>query len=207
MPSDWQLAKATDKDTVFDNQSFRWAQPADQKALAQLCQDALPSDLRFVYANTTEDYCLESPPAEIWQCNLKRLIKLKTWYWVYEDPQRQVLTAAVKVAAHRQGDFHFEFIVHPGWQHMAEDIIHYALLAISHFNMKGIIMAKVYEYQTEIGKPLQAAGWERHGEFLLLVKEHWLKVKKSRTLKFADSVTLSTIAKPAINMPYRFPTA
>ena len=84
----------------------------------------------------------------------------------------------------RQGDFHIEFIIHPGWQDTSKDALEYAMHAIDHLHMKGMIVAKAYDYEPSLIDLLEKAGWQRTGEFLLLVKEHWLKAKKSRRLNF-----------------------
>lgn len=204
MPSD--RSPSPDKPTssfkpdMPGQEDFRWACPADQQSLFQLAQDALPADLRFVYARKPEDFAVREIPSEIQPGNLKRLIKLKTWYWVKEDMQRRVLKAAIKVTAHHATDFHIEFIIHPGWQDTSKDALEYAMHAIDHLHMKGMIVAKAYDYEPSLIDLLEKAGWQRTGEFLLLVKEHWLKAKKSRRLNF-DTVTIPAIAKPAINLP------
>jgi len=201
MPSDWHFA-AEEMNPDKCN-GFRWAKPTDQSSLFQLAQDALPSDLRFVYAREPEDFTIKEVPPDVWQWNINRLTKLESWYWVKEDEQRQALQAAIKVTAHRQGDFHIEFIIHPGWQNMSTDAFEYAMVSIARLNMKGILVAKAYDYEPSLTDLFAKANWQRTGEFLLLVKEHWLKVKKTRALKFENTVTLPTIAKPAINLPYR----
>jgi hypothetical protein len=199
MPSEWQFH--TDEMDQNAGNTFRWARPEDQPALFQLAQDAMPSDLRFVYAREAQDFPIAEVSSDVWQWNLNRLIKLKSWYWVKEDEQRQVLQAAIKVTAHRQGDFHIEFIIHPGWQDTSTYAFEYAMQAIVRLHMRGIIVAKAYDYEPSLTDLFNKAGWQRTGEFLLLVKEHWLKVKKPHSLKFENTVTLPSIAKPAINLP------
>ncbi len=186
MPSDRNSSTCTPASSfapdITAQDDFRWAHPADQQSLFQLAQDALPSDLRFVYARKPEDFAVKEIQHEIWHGNLKRLLKLKTWYWVKEDVQRQVLKAAIKVTAHHAGDFHIEFIIHPGWQDTGKEALDYAMQAINRLHMKGMIVAKAYDYEPSLIDLLEKAGWQRAGEFLLLVKEHWLKVKKSRSI-------------------------
>ncbi len=135
---------------------------------------------------------------------LTRLLKLKTWYWVAHNTDRNVLMAAIKVTTHRPGDFHFEFVIHPGWQHMANDTVGFVKQAIKQLHIEGIVLTKIYDYQVSTGQALETLGWQRHGEFLLMVKEHWLKSKK-KTLKLDTAVSLPGMAKPAINLPYQVP--
>jgi len=190
-----------EKDKNEENAIFRWAKPEDQNLLYQLLQDSLPSDLRVVYAYSSNDFALRSLPADLTSNDLKRLIKLKTWYWVAHNSERNVLAAAIKVTTHSPGDFHLEFIIHPGWQHMAKEAVKYAMVAIKRLHMEGVIMTKIYDYQAGVAEALEESSWQRHGEFLLLVKEHWLRAKK-RSLKLDTTVTLPGIGKPAINMPF-----
>jgi len=199
MPSDRRMSKTGEKNE--ENAVFRWAQPEDQNLLYQLFQDSLPSDLRVVYAYNSDDFVLEAIPADLAPNALKRLYKLKNWYWVAHDMERNVLTAAIKVSSHRQGDFHIEFVIHPGWQHMAKEAVGYAMQAIDRLGMAGMVMTKVYDYQAGTAEALEQLGWQKHGEFLLMVKEHWLRAKK-RSLKLDTTVTIPTMGKPAINLPF-----
>ncbi len=197
MPSDRGEVNNSQEEAIF-----RWAKVEDQGALYQLFQDSLPSDLRTVYSYKVEDFVIESSPND-WSANsIKQLIKRKNWYWVAHNSERNVLTAAIKVSTHRAGDFHVDFIIHPGWQHLAKEAVSYAMQAIERLKMKGMIIAKSYDYQAVAGEVLEELGWQKQGEFLLMVKEHWLRAKK-RSLKLDTTVTLPGIAKPAINMPYQ----
>jgi GNAT superfamily N-acetyltransferase len=189
---------------IAKNTSFRWAQTSDKSALCQLFQDSLPSDLRVVYAYKPDDFFINVPLMEMSPAMLKRLIKLKTWYWVAHNKDRNVLTAAIKLTVHRPGDFHFEFVIHPGWQHMACEAVSFVKQIINDFHIEGIILTKIYDYQAVIGETLETIGWQRHGEFLLMVKEHWLRAKK-RSIKLDKTVTIPGIAKPAINLRDKMP--
>ncbi len=203
MPSESHFnASATENE---QNTIFRWAQPTDRELLFQLFQDSLPSDLRMVYAPNADDFN-PAPIATDSGLALNRLVKLKSWYWVAHNIERNVLVAAIKVTTHRTGDFHVEFIVHPGWQNMAKEAVNYAMQAIKTLGMEGVIIAKAYDFQAATGEALQELNWQRNGEFVLLVKEHWLRIKK-RSLKIDTSVNLPGMAKPAINLPYQIPPA
>jgi hypothetical protein len=67
--------------------------------------------------------------------------------------------------------------------------------------MKGMLLAKAYDYQPSVGKALAAAKMGKEGEFFLMAREHWLRAKKPRSLKIERSVAIPTIVNPAINMP------
>jgi ribosomal protein S18 acetylase RimI-like enzyme len=187
-----------------DLSSFRLARPEDKNALHQLHQDALPADLRLIYEFLPEDFLVKELPVDSSEKLFRKLVRNKVWYWVSEERERKVLTAAIKVTAHREGDYHMEFAVHPGWSHMAKDTVAYALNMANRLGMKGIILAKAYDYQPVVGEALEEAAMEREGEFFLMAREHWLRAKTPRTLKLDRSVALPTIANPAINMPRLF---
>lgn len=69
MPSDWQLPAGEIEQTA--GSSFRWAKPEDQQSLFQLAQDALPSDLRFVYARKPEDFFISEVSPDVWQWSVE----------------------------------------------------------------------------------------------------------------------------------------
>lgn len=188
----------------YNPANFRLAKPEDKQALCHLFEESLPADLRLVYDYKWEDFCIESLKGEEASINKKRLLKLKVWYWVAEDQERHVFTAAIKVISHGPGDYHLQFVIHPGWQHLISDTVSFAKYAIKNLQIKGVIFNKVYDYQGALGQELESAGWQRQGEFLLMVKEHWLRAKK-RSLKLDTTVNLPSIVKPAINLPYKLP--
>jgi ribosomal protein S18 acetylase RimI-like enzyme len=180
---------------------FRLATPADAQGLHQLHQDALPPDLRLIYDYVADDFLVHEIPVEPSERLFRRLLKNKVWYWVSEDKERKVLTAAVKVTAHREGDYHLEFAVHPGWSHLAADTVAFALNMVNRNGMKGLVLAKAYDYQPSVGEALSEADGEKEGEFFLMAREHWLRAKQPRALKIDRAVALPQIANPAINMP------
>jgi ribosomal protein S18 acetylase RimI-like enzyme len=202
----YQMPSAINKEDTEQEESniFRWACSEDKELLCQLFQDSLPSDLRTVYAYQANDFVIKPITNELIANNPKQLSRLRCWYWVAHNKDRNVLTAAIKVTSHRPGDYHFEFVIHPGWQHMADEAVNFVKEALNCLHIKGMIVTKIYDYQAPIGQALEAARWESQGEFLLLVKEHWLRAKK-RSLKLDTTVTLPGIAKPAINMPFKMP--
>jgi len=181
--------------------TFRLATPLDAPRLHQLHQDTLPPDLRLVFNCQCADYRVREIPVESSDKIFRRLLKNKIWYWVTEDKERKVLTAAIKVTAHREGDYHLEFAVHPGWSHQANDTVAFALNLANRSSMKGMLLAKAYDYQPSVGKVLAAAKMRKEGEFFLMAREHWLRAKKPRSVKIERSVAIPTIVNPAINMP------
>lgn len=191
------------KEPVPDEETshFRLALPEDKLRLYQLHQDALPPDHRLIYEWSPEDFVVADLPVENFDRTIKRLIKGKSWFWVSQDSERKALTSAVRVTAHQEGDFHLEFAVHPGYLHMAEDIVVFTLGMMKRAGMRGVVNAKGYDYQPAVVEALEKAGLERTGSFSLLAREHWMRAKQPRTLKLDKSVTLSPIATPAINMP------
>jgi GNAT superfamily N-acetyltransferase len=180
---------------------FRLALPEDRQALFQLFQDALPPDLRLIYELVPEDFNVGDLPIEASEKMFKRLVKRKLWYWVLEDKERRVLACAIKATAHREGDYHLEFAVHPGWTHTASEAVSFIRNAIVRLGMKGVVIAKAFDYQAQVGEALEDANMQREGEFFLMTREHWLRAKKPRALKLERGVGLPSIANPAINLP------
>lgn len=199
LPTDNSLNGLNDPSPSSAN--FRLALPEDQQALYQLHQDALPPDLRLIYDSVPEDFGVGDLPIDAPEKLLKCLNKGKLWYWVSEDKERRVLTCAVKVTCHREGDYHIEFAIHPGWKHLSSDALSFVLKTTSRLGMKGIVIAKAYDYQASLGESLEKVQLEKEGEFFLMTREHWLRAKKAKSLKLERAVALPKIANPAINMP------
>ncbi len=112
-----------------------------------------------------------------------------------------MLTSAVRVIAHQQSDYHLEFAVHPGWTHMAPQIIGYALTMMRRAGMKGMIMIKAFDYQPSVMEALENSKLDRVGSFSLLAREHWLRAKLPKRIRLETKVSLAPIANPAINLP------
>lgn len=180
--------------------AFRLASPSDKQALYQLFQDILPPDLRLTLDLVPEDFLVsEVPPVDSIEKLSRRLMRRKVWFWVSQDSERKTLTSAVKVTAHREGDYHLEFAVHTGWQHTAEDIVTFVLNIMRRAGMRGIISAKVYDFQPWVVAALDKAGLERCGSFSLLVRDHWIRAKQPRAAR--AELGLPSMANPSINMP------
>lgn len=195
------------KDPVPDDETshFRLALPEDKLRLYQLHQDALPPDHRLIYEWAPEDFAVADLPVENFDRTIRRLIKGKTWFWVSQDTERKALTSAVRVVAHQEGDFHLEFAVHPGWLHMADEIVLFTLAMMKRAGMRGVINVKAYDYQPAVVEAIEKVGLERTGSFSLLAREHWMRSKQPRTLRLDKTVALSPIATPAVNLPRSMP--
>lgn len=181
-------------------QSFRLAVPADRQALHLLHQDCLPPDLRLAFDYTPDDFVVSEVPAvDSFEKLSRRLLRRKVWFWVSQDQERKTLTSAVKVTAHREGDFHLEFVVHPGYSHMADDLVKYTLNIMRRMNMRGVITTKAFDFQKPVVEALEKAGLERTGFFSLLVRDHWVRAQKKA--RKDSAITLPSISNPAINMP------
>ena len=180
---------------------FRLALPEDRHRLYQLHQDALPPDHRLIFEWVPEDFAVRDLPVESFDKGIKRLIQGKSWFWVSQDRDRKTLTSAARVVAHQEGDFHLEFAVHPGWLHMAEELVSFVLNMMNQAGMKGMVVVKVFDYQPAIVEAVEKAGLERTGSYSLLAREHWVRAKKPRAIKLDRGVNLAPIANPAINLP------
>ncbi len=179
--------------------AFRLALPEDRQRLYQLHQDALPPDHRLIYEWVPEDFVAPELAIEGFEKAAKKLIKQKTWFWVSQDPERKTLTSAVRVTAHQEGDYHLEFAVHPGWTHMAPELVNFVLNMMRRAGMKGMIVAKAFDYQPAVVDALSECGLERIGYFSLLAREHWVRAKKPKAIKL--DVALKPIGNPAVNLP------
>lgn len=181
-----------------DSSGFRLAIPQDRQGLYQLFQECLPPDLRLTYEYVPDDFLVSEVTTESFEKLTRKLVKRKVWYWVSQDPERKNLTAAVRVLAHREGDFHLEFAVHPGWAHMTEDTILFTLGIMRRLNMRGVISVKGFDYQPHVVQAIEKLGLERTGTFSLMARDHWVRAKQKRAVRKEAPITLPT---PGINLP------
>lgn len=181
-----------------DSSPFRLAIPQDRQALYQLFQECLPPDLRITYEYVPDDFLVSEVATESFEKLTRKLIKRKIWYWVSQDPDRKNLTAAVRVLAHREGDFHLEFAVHPGWAHTAEDTILFTLGIMRRLNMRGVISIKGFDFQAHVVKAIEKLGLERTGTFSLMARDHWVRAKQKRVVRKEAPISLPS---PGINLP------
>jgi len=181
-----------------DSSGFRLALPQDRQGLYQLFQECLPPDLRITYEYIPDDFLVSEVPTESFEKLSRKLIKRKIWYWVSQDPDRKNLTAAVRVLAHREGDFHLELAVHPGWAHTAEETILFTLGIMRRLNMRGVISIKGFDYQPHVVKAIEKLGLERTGTFSLMARDHWVRAKQKRMVRKEAPISLPS---PGINLP------
>lgn len=181
---------------------FRLASYASKHGLFQLHQDVLPADLRLVLEQVPEDYKVSEKLAfTTVEKRRNRFMRKRIWYWVSQDPDRRVLSSAVKVIAEPEIGYRLEFAVHPGWKQLAPDLVNFAVAELLNSETPDLpIWAKVMEFEPEVDLAVQAAGFERTGEFFLLSREHWTRAKHPRLRRAAEDI-LPSIAKPAINFP------
>ncbi len=180
--------------------SFRLGLPEDQIGLYQLHQDILPADIRLTFQYTPQDFKIFPIKVESLDTLARRLIRSRSWFWVSQDSERKVITSACRVTAHREGDYHLEFAVHPGFNHTAGQIINFVLSIMRRAGMKGMVIVKAYDFQGPVIEALEAAGLERVGHFALLTRDYWLRAKTPKKLSIETSVNLNPLAKPAINI-------
>lgn len=179
--------------------AFRLALPDDKAPLFQLHQDSLPPDHRLIYEWVPEDFAVSELSTESLSKISKKLLRRQPWFWMSQDNDRKVVTSAVRVTSHQEGDYHLDFAVHPGWSHLAPELVNFTLNMMRQTGMKGIIIAKVHDYQPAVVSAMEEAGLERVGFYSLLAREHWVRAKKPRPLKL--DVSLKPIGNPAVNLP------
>jgi ribosomal protein S18 acetylase RimI-like enzyme len=203
VPADLKFSEdAAGIENLYGSDTFRLAVPEDQAGLLALYQDILPPVLRKTYNYTAEDFRVFPLQVESLDKLARRLIRRGSWFWVQADSERKTITAACRVTAHHEGDYHLDFAVHPGWTHTANDLVQFVLSIMRRAGMKGMVIAKAYDYQSPVVDALEAAGLERVGNFSLMARDHWLKAKTSKRVSLRRTVTeLGAIGKPAINIP------
>lgn len=195
VPSDLKLQTAE-----INSEAFRLALPEDQIGLYQLHEDILPADIRLTFQHTPLDFRVFPIKVESLDTLARRLLRRRSWFWVSQDQERKVITSACRVTAHREGDYHLEFAVHPGFAHTAPDMINFVLSIMRRAGMKGMVVVKAYDFQKSVVEALEAAGLERLGDFSLLTRDYWMRAKKPRKLSLETSVNLPALGNPAINI-------
>ena len=175
---------------------FRLALPGDRNKIFELCNDILPTDLKRVFDYVSDDFHVAELKLEGLDKLSKRLLRTRRWYWVNEQPERNVIPCAVQVTAHREGDYHLEFLVNPGWAHMAPEVVSFVLSFMKRAGMKGMVVTKVYEFQKEVREAVENAGLERMGSFTLMAREQWKRAKKPRSAML-ENVQLN-LGRPAV---------
>jgi hypothetical protein len=189
-----------DKQTPTDGDVFRLALPSDKPKLFELYQDLMPLDKRRIFDFVPDDFHVAELKLESLDKLSKRLLRTRRWYWVKEQAERGVIPCAAQVTAHREGDYHLEFFVHPGWAHMAPEVVEFVLTFMKRAGMKGMVVTKVYDFQKEVREAVEAAGLERMGSFTLLAREHWQRAKKPKNAML-ENVQLN-LGRPAVNIPF-----
>lgn len=175
---------------------FRLATQADKQNLFQLHQDVLPADIRQVFSYSPDDFAVPERSYEGVPKARKRSFAPRSWFWVLEDNERKVLTCAARVIAHDEHDYHLEFAVHPGWKHLAPDLVAFCLNAIRGFSPRGEVTAKAFDFENELIEALKENGFERSGGFCLLAREHWVRAKRPEKAAERPAVGI-----PAVNFP------
>jgi GNAT superfamily N-acetyltransferase len=180
---------------------FRLASYASKHGLFQLHQDVLPPDLRLVFERVPDDYRVgEKLAFTSVERKRNKFMRKRVWYWVSQDPERRVLSSAVKVMAEPDVGYRLEFAVHPGWKHLAADLVNFAVTQLQKPEYPDLpIWVKVCDFEPEVDEAVQAVGFERTGEFFLLSREHWTRAKHPRVRRVEG--VLPNIANPAINFP------
>ncbi|HEY9870071.1 MAG TPA: GNAT family N-acetyltransferase [Candidatus Obscuribacterales bacterium] len=175
---------------------FRPAIPPDKHALFQLHQEVLPADIRHVFSLSPDDFNVSELPFDRLPKLTQKANRRKCWFWISRDSERKVITSAVKVTAHREGDYHLEFAVHPGWTDLADSLVAFALDRLRTASGSSYVSARVFDFQPAVSEALQAHGMERAGEFCLLAREHWVRAKQPSKLRLERSGVI-----PSMNMP------
>jgi ribosomal protein S18 acetylase RimI-like enzyme len=190
------VTEAEQQDTDVN---YRMATQLHKQMLYQLHQDVLPPDLRLVLAQSSEDFAVKDSLAfTSVERNKNRLMRTRVWYWIGEDPDRKVLTSAVKVTAQPGIGYKLEFAVHPGWKHLTQDLVNFAVQQLQTNMPQMPVWARVYDFHPDVHEAVKAKGFERMGDYFLLTREHWQRAKRP---KRAEAAALKKIGAPAMNLP------
>ena len=189
-----------DSPQLITDSPFRLASSIDKHGLYLLHQEALPPDIRLIFSLCPDDFNPFELPLEKAEILLQKLTKHKQWFWISKDIERRVITSAVKVTIQEGGNFHLDFAVHPGWSHLADELVPFTLNNLKMANKQALISAKAYDFQPGLAQILKANGMDHAGDFSLLAREHWVRAKNPSKLRSERPVTLPSI-KPAVNLP------
>lgn len=184
-----------------DGVPFRMARPGDRQALYVLHQEALPPDMRLAMNYCPDDFSISEFRLEGTEALRWRVMRKRGWYWVVEDPERRVLIGAVRIYAHYQGDYHMELAIHPGWSHIAEELVRSSLNELKRMGGKSFVSVRVFDFQQSVVEALTANDLERAGEFCFLTREHWRRAKQPEKQKVERQLGLQSLPNPAINLP------
>jgi ribosomal protein S18 acetylase RimI-like enzyme len=182
-------------------EQFTVATPSQKQALYMVYQDGLPPDLRMVLNQCADDYRVREPlPFTSVELRKNRLIRRRVWYWVCEDADRKVLTSAVRVTAQPGLGYRLDMAIHPGWRHMATDILNHAINTLLRNVPQLPIWVRAYDFQIEAHQVLKQRNFERMGDYFLLSREHWQRAKYPKIRKM-DTAALKPMTNPAVNFP------
>jgi GNAT superfamily N-acetyltransferase len=184
----------------FETQ-FRLATQRQQWMLYQLHQDVVPPDLRLVLSQTSEDFRVKDMlPFTSVERTKNRLMRTRVWYWISEETERKAISAAAKVTATPGIGYKVEFAIHPGWKHLTNELVNYAVGSLRANMPQMPIWVRVYDFHGEVHEAVKKLGFERMGDYFLLTREHWQRAKRAKR-KVDPAAALSPITKPAINFP------
>lgn len=176
-------------------EGFKVALPHNKASVYQLYSEVLPPALRQVLLLSPEDFEIkETIPFTSVEKTKQKLMRTRVWYWIQEDTERMVFTAATKVTADPEFGYRLEFAVHPGWKDQAEDLLRFTMTKLLSEVPKAQIWAKVYEFQGEVLDLMPSFGFERTGEAFVLLREHWQRSRQPRRAKIPH-------LNPVINFP------
>jgi L-amino acid N-acyltransferase YncA len=187
---------AAQKFVPAEVEGFKLALPHLKPALCQLHSEILPPALRQVLLLSPDDFALNDLVSfTSVEKTQQKLMRKRTWYWVAADPERLVLSAAVRVTAEPQSGYRLEFSVHPGWKHLEEDLIRFTVTRLLSEAPRAPVWTKVYDFQGDMHAILQSCNFERCGEAFLLLREHWQRQRQNKR------ASIPQLGKPAIHFP------
>lgn len=201
VPIDYSPLEAQYGDSYSDYSAFRLAQPADRVKIHDLHQEILSLDARRIFNLVPDDYRIN----EVKMDKSRFKLEQNELYWVAEESERKVIPCAARVKASKNGDRLIEFYVNSGWSHLATDLINFVIGTTVKAQMQGMVVIKVFDFQDNVTASLAELGLEPSATCYLLAKEQWMRAKKKKRLRLDPTVTLPSIGKPAVNIPFLGP--
>ncbi|MCW5823407.1 MAG: GNAT family N-acetyltransferase [Cyanobacteria bacterium TGS_CYA1] len=196
VPIDYSPPEVNYGDADFS--AFRIAQPPDGAKIYALHQEIIPPEERRIFNFVAEDYRINDVKMDRSRFKLEQ----SELFWVTEETERQVIPCAARVKTSKNGDHLLEFYVNSGWSHLACDLVNFVVGTTIKAQMQGMVVIKVFDFQDNVAQALSQLGLEPSATCYLMAKEQWMRAKKKKRLRLDPTVTLPSMGKPAINIPY-----
>jgi ribosomal protein S18 acetylase RimI-like enzyme len=165
------LAKFRDKDSLTLPPHVRPRVAADKDALWALYEETIPSYIRLVEERSPSDFAMT--PVQLALEQVKKSTKRsEALHFVVEDPHRRCLVASIDLyAQHRALPHVVQFILHPAYGDMAEQLLTYALHQAAQISINPVLIGS-FESQRAKRDAIQALGFKKVTSDFLMVRDN-----------------------------------